>query len=72
MNAIRYLDKNRHLGFFIVQLYGKQPVATIKMTFENERIWWVQSVYVDREFRRHGCYKALHYQAIDIAREQKV
>ena len=55
---------------------GERPVAGQTMvTFEwsdwrNGHVWWIQSVYVRRERRRRGVYRALHRHVRREARRQ--
>ena len=49
------------------------PVGTLMLTTEwsdwrNGDWWWIQSVYVPPEHRRHGIYAALHRHVEHIAR----
>ena len=42
------------------------------MTFEwsdwrNATFWWIQSVYVDAQWRQKGVYRAMHDYVYDIA-----
>ena len=33
--------------------------------------WWIQSVYVEKDFRQRGVYKALHRQVEQLARKDE-
>lgn len=49
-------------------------VGQIMVTYEwsdwrNGMIWWVQSVYVDSEFRRGGVFSALYRHVESLARD---
>jgi len=41
-------------------------------TFENNRSWWIQSVYVAKEFRKQGIFTSLFHTLIKLAKEQSV
>lgn len=60
-----------------VQLAGREtidmPAATLMLTHEwsdwrNGTWWWIQSVYVHPDHRRHGGYRALHAHVERAAR----
>jgi ribosomal protein S18 acetylase RimI-like enzyme len=63
-------------GFYIVaELPGKpHPTLTgqLLITFEwsdwrNASFWWIQSVYVDPQWRRQGVYRAMHRYVLSQA-----
>ena len=52
------------LGFYLIAEVEGRPVGQLMITTEwsdwrNGYFWWIQSVYVDREYRRRGVYRAL-------------
>lgn len=52
-------------GFFVVANTGRDIAGALLVTYEwsdwrNGRFWWIQSVYVRPEHRRHGIYRSLH------------
>ena len=54
----------RH-GFYLVAESAGKAVACLMITYEwsdwrNGQWWWLQSVYVDEAFRRHGVFRALY------------
>jgi GNAT superfamily N-acetyltransferase len=66
-------------GFYIVaELTDRSPrlvVGQLLVTFEwsdwrNATFWWIQSVYVDRAWRRRGVYRAMHESILEQARRQ--
>jgi GNAT superfamily N-acetyltransferase len=53
-----------HKGRYFIASIAGQPVGQLMHTREwsdwrNGDIWWLQSVYVDRDFRRQGVFRAL-------------
>ena len=38
--------------------------------WRNGEIWWIQSVYVHRDFRRLGVFKAIYRHVESLARQQ--
>jgi GNAT superfamily N-acetyltransferase len=54
----------RH-GFYLVAESAGRVVACLLITYEwsdwrNGQWWWLQSVYVQEEFRRYGVFRALY------------
>ena len=52
-------------GYYTVAQYQGKVVAGLLITYEwsdwrHATFLWIQSVYVDRQYRRQGIYKALH------------
>lgn len=61
-------------GWYLVAELEGQIVGQVMITSEwsdwrNGAIWWLQSVYVPPEHRRHGVLKALHARVVEIAQE---
>src|SRR5438045_3712231 len=51
-------------GRYLLALVGGRIVGQLMHTYEwsdwrNGDIWWLQSVYVHPDFRRHGVFRAL-------------
>ena len=62
------------LGFYLVAESDGAIVGSLMITYEwsdwsNALYWWIQSVYVSREHRRRGVYRALHDGVLELARE---
>ncbi len=58
---------------YFVAVVDDAVVGQTMVTFEwsdwrNGCIWWIQSVYVDPGFRRHGVFRALYAHVRDLAR----
>jgi ribosomal protein S18 acetylase RimI-like enzyme len=54
---------------------GERVVGQLMLTREwsdwrNGDIWWIQSVYVDRDFRGKGVFKSLYRHVENLAREE--
>ncbi|WP_244982354.1 GNAT family N-acetyltransferase [Cylindrospermopsis raciborskii] len=66
--GVKTLLKNPSLGFYLLAQKNNQVVGSLMVTTEwsdwrNGLYWWIQSVYVNPDFRRQGVFKAL-YQAV--------
>lgn len=68
------LDDSRKGRYYVAESDGR-VVGQLGITFEwsdwrNGNFWWIQSVYVDRDFRRHGVYRSLYEHVLGKAAEQ--
>jgi GNAT superfamily N-acetyltransferase len=59
-------------GFYVVAEHGGEVVGTLMVTYEwsdwrNGFFWWIQSVYVEPDFRRRGIYRSLYAFVVDRA-----
>jgi GNAT superfamily N-acetyltransferase len=62
-------------GFYLVAEVGGRVVGQLMITTEwsdwrNGYFWWIQSVYVSKDFRRRGVYRGLHDHIQTQALEQ--
>ena len=60
-------------GFYLVAEAQGNVVAGMLITYEwsdwrNATFWWIQSVYVEPQWRRKGVYRAMHDHVFDTAR----
>ena len=63
-------------GFYTVAEVDGQVVGQMMVTFEwsdwrNATFWWLQSVYVQPEYRRQGIYRRLYQHVLDEAKARK-
>jgi GNAT superfamily N-acetyltransferase len=63
--GIQTLLDQPHYGFYTVAEMGETTAGCALITYEwsdwrNAPTWWVQSVYVQPEFRRQGIYRQLY------------
>jgi GNAT superfamily N-acetyltransferase len=68
--------KDPSLGRYFVAERAGETVGQLLVTSEwsdwrNGAIWWIQSVYVSKRFRREGIYARLHAYVRDLARQEK-
>jgi GNAT superfamily N-acetyltransferase len=71
--AAALADANK-ARYYIAECDGR-PVGQVMTTYEwsdwrNGWLWWIQSVYVESDFRRRGVYRALHANLREEARRQ--
>ncbi len=63
--GVRTLMDNPRDGFYVVAVVEGVIAASLMVTSEwsdwrNGFFWWIQSVYVKKEFRRRGLYSAMY------------
>lgn len=63
-------------GFYLVAEKNEQVVGSLMVTTEwsdwrNAVFWWIQSVYIDPDYRRKGIYAQLYSQVKTLAEQQK-
>ena len=59
--------------YFVAEVDGR-VVGTCMITYElsdwrNGLLWWIQSVYVDKEYRGRGIFRALYHYVERLATE---
>ena len=69
------LDESK--GIYWVAKYEGRTIGSLMLTREwsdwnNEWYWWIQSVYVVPEYRKHGIYKAMYSTLKEVAKENNV
>lgn len=70
--GVATLLESPDLGFYVVAEYDDAVVGALMVTTEwsdwrNGVFWWVQSVYVQPEFRRQGVYRRLYRLVQELA-----
>ena len=63
--GVRRLIESPSMGFYVVVEDGGRVVACLMITNEwsdwrNGLFWWIQSVYVEKQWRRQGVYRRLY------------
>ena len=63
--GVRALLADGRKGRYLLAVIDGRVVGQLMHTFEwsdwrNGDIWWLQSVYVETEFRRHGVFRTLY------------
>ena len=67
---------NPNFGFYLVAEVEGQVVGSLMITTEwsdwrNAQYWWIQSVYVMPDYRKHGIYRSLYEHVKDMAYKRK-
>ncbi|MCP5150860.1 MAG: GNAT family N-acetyltransferase [Ectothiorhodospiraceae bacterium] len=63
--GVRAVLEHPERGFYLVAEHQGRPVAGLMVTYEwsdwrNGNFWWLQSVYVQPDYRRQGLYRRLY------------
>ena len=63
-------------GFYLVAEVSENVVGSLLITYEwsdwrSATFWWIQSVFVDADYRRRGVYTAMHDYILTRARESE-
>jgi len=76
IKGVEAVLNNEKLGVYYVAMVGSEVVASLLTTYEwsdwrNGTVLWIQSVYVNRQFRKRGIYGTLysHLKALVAADE---
>ena len=77
--GVRAVIEDSQKGFYLVaEKRGDRPsiVGQLLVTYEwsdwrNQNIWWIQSVYVQKNFRNQKIFSKLYNHVVDIARNEK-
>ncbi len=74
LKGVRGLFENTGRGFYLVALAGGEIVGQMMCTYEwsdwrNSDFWWIQSVFVKKEFRGSGVFKQLYKTIERLAKE---
>lgn len=75
--AVQAVIRDASKGFYLVAVAEKQVVASLLMTTEwsdwrNGDIWYIQSVFVENEFRGHGIFRKMYDQVVELAKQHDV
>lgn len=75
-NGVEAVFNDPSKGVYYVAVEGGSVIGQLMITYEwsdwrNGNFWWIQSVYVRRESRGKGVYRALHEHVHQLARERK-
>lgn len=73
--GVRRLMETPSLGFYLVCEHEARVIACLMITNEwsdwrNGLFWWIQSVYVEKDFRRQGVYRRMYEHVRAMARAE--
>ncbi len=76
LRGVKGVLSNRQKGIYFVAEVGGTVVGQLLITYEwsdwrNGNFWWIQSVYVRKEFREQGIFRALYSHVETLAKKNK-
>lgn len=77
LTAVKAAFEDPAKGFYLMAEVDGQNAGNLMVTFEwsdwrNCNMWWIQSVYVAKEYRRRGVYRALYDKVKEMAVQEGV
>ncbi len=74
--GVRAILRDSAKGVYFVAEVGGEVAGQAMITYEwsdwrNGTFWWIQSVYVRKEFRQQGIFRALYEHIEESARKRK-
>ena len=75
-NGITAIFDSSQKGFYLVAEADSVVVGSLLITYEwsdwrNATFWWIQSVFVDANWRRKGVYRTMHDYVVNVAKSRK-
>ncbi|HTP13109.1 MAG TPA: GNAT family N-acetyltransferase [Bacteroidota bacterium] len=75
-NGVRAILGDDSKGMYFVATAGGGIVGQLMITYEwsdwrDGNFWWIQSVYVRKEFRQQGVFRALYEHVEEMAKKKK-
>ena len=75
-NGITAIFDSSQKGFYLVAEVDSVVVGSLLITYEwsdwrNATFWWIQSVFVDANWRRKGVYRTMHDYVVNVAKSRK-
>lgn len=76
LRGVRALLKDPKKGVYFVAEMDGNVVGQLMITYEwsdwrNGNFWWIQSVYVRKEFRQQGVFRSLYARVEGLAKKRK-
>jgi GNAT superfamily N-acetyltransferase len=77
LEGVKKIVNDKHKGIYIVAEENNEIIGQIMITYEwsdwqNKNIWWLQSIYVHKFWRKKGVFKKLLKTIKEKAIENKV
>ena len=68
-NGIIAIFNSSEKGFYLVAEVDDHLVGSLLITYEwsdwrNATFWWIQSVFIDANWRRKGVYRSMHHYVL--------
>jgi len=77
LEGVKKLIRDRQKGFYLLAEEDGTITGQVMITYEwsdwrGRQIWWLQSIYVKKEYRRKGIMKMLLEKTIKMAQQEGV
>ena len=77
LDGVKSVISDPSKGFYLVAKEDNYIIGQLMITFEwsdwhNKNMWWIQSVYVNKNYRKMGIFKKLLNRAKELAKENNV
>ena len=77
LSGVEHLIEQPEYGFYIVAETIEGVIGSILITYEwsdwhDGLYWWIQSVFVDKEFRRRGVYSQMYQYTKNLAEKEGI
>ena len=74
ISGVTYLVEHPEAGFYLVAETQGQLSGCLGITFEwsdwrNGLFWWIQSVFVEPDFRRQSVFTSMYEHVTDLAKQ---
>ncbi len=75
-HGVKAILRDTSKGLYFVALVEREVVGQLMITYEwsdwrNGNFWWIQSVYVRKEFRQQGVFRSLYEHVEAMARKRR-
>lgn len=75
--GVENLFSHPEKGFYVVVTENEKVIGQLMITFEwsdwrNTDIWWLQSVYVHKQYRKKGVFSALFSEIRSLAKKERI
>lgn len=76
VQAVSSVFDDKHKGFYLVAEIDGEVAGSLMVTYEwsdwrNSNMWYIQSVYVQPEFRGRGLFGKLYRKVVELAKEDQ-
>jgi len=75
--GVTRLFSHHEKGFYLVAEQDDAVIGQLMITFEwsdwrNTDIWWIQSVYISKQYRKKGVFTALFDEIKKLAKKEQI
>ena len=76
-HGVKKVINNSEMGYYVIAKDSNKIMGSLMITYEwsdwrNGMFWWIQSVYVEKEYRKQGVYKQMYLYIKEKAKNDKL